>query len=343
MSTHTGTLPRKRHTFDIFGTCATLHAFCHPATKDRVVGDNAITMGFHADRQSIVSAMTPPLETDVNTLEYSWKTNLAYAKRLANVALNKPFFKRLEQGSKPSEYLILDCTAEYFDVSKIGACVIDDGPAKDWLVKGKGAVFQSKESYMQESADEYKKIIKAFCERLLKYYPEKKIIINRVFFKNEYVQDGAIKSMDKKTCLKNEHWNFLLAYHYEQVLSNLPNATVFEMPPKTIVAYNYPFNPPGAVFGIHFEMDFYLNFYEKFYAKIKQDEDAEREQSLLKLNLQLKEAQVTIDCLNHSLERKDAELRNALARVQRYHSMSKDPAISLYRKLRRTLGTWYYS
>jgi len=45
---------------------------------------------------------------------------------------------------------------------------------------------------------------------------------------------------------------------------------------------------------------------------------------------------------NALLEQRERELAETRAREQRYHRMTKDPIITLYRKIRRTLGTWNY-
>jgi hypothetical protein len=301
----------------------------------------------------------------------------------AHINLNKPFFRRLEAGKKPSEYLIIDCVEEYFPIIKVGEAIFDANDEyqyKEYLLE-KGGVEQSKYDYILENSEKYEEKIHAFCNGVLSYYSPRKIIINKVFFKHEYKKDGIIKSMTGDKVLQYKRINFVLSWVYEKLGKYLPDSIIFEQSMGVLLEANHPWNASGQLSGIHFELDFYDDFYKKLRAKIKRDEEDEMSRNASRLALQIKEAGATIEKLNASLQekermlnealaknhnyrqisvripelelqlktreaslaQKEKEFQGALAKIQNYHRMSKDSAISLYRKIRRTLGIWSYS
>jgi hypothetical protein len=427
-------LPRFRHTFDVFGDCPCTDILLVSGLKERVVADGKIIFAQSAIMQSLVSAMSKSLYTDVNSLEIPAAVKDKVRElRIMDENLNKKFFTNIKSGKKHGEYLLLDFSAELFDwwfiegtfVDASVSCVIDT------FLREKNATLVSKLDYIKEHEVEMSRYVWEFCNFCATHWKSNKIILNKIHYITESIQQENNKSpLNEWQLSVYARTNEILDWYYERIERYMPEIHIIQMPPNMKIDEKHPW----GVMGVHYEIGFYENLYSQLCVKMIQDEIAElkehcdsheellvrkqeelvhhaekltllesevamlrdslerrnlecavlsqKEQELIDENANLHEKvskfqeeskeldsrrcavettlaqrkeelaslrkshQQTLaanTALETGLNKKHWQLFNAQQRVARYHKMSKDPLITLYRKIRRTLGTWHHT
>ena len=265
---------QKRHSIDVFGSCPSTDWYALPGMQKIVLNEGKLLIGYRADMQSILSAMSLAVEYFDTELMAELKP---HDRKVADINLNKTFFARLEKGIRPSEYLLMDCSVEVRDIIRINDAFYDSYIfyLPYLLEKYPTLTRIPKLSIFTDNRDWLKMKVREFCERIKKYYQPEKIIINKVFWLDKFVKNDCLCTIPEKHAKWYESSNFFLTWFYQELEENLTGCTVFEMPPNTYLWEAHPWNRNGDMAGVHYEMAFYQDFYRKLREKILHDEEVE--------------------------------------------------------------------
>lgn len=211
----------------IFGSCVSRDVL----EFDRI---KRLDLKTYIARQSIVSAVSPVLECNINDIKLESK----FQREMVYNDFTKQTFERFR--SDGSEYCIIDLIDERFERIK---CKQGENESivtyssllqesryienfeKLYLKKGK---IGDKSYYLDtKKIDSY---LEEFCRRILSIYNSKNIIIHRVTMSNFYISSsGNIKRFDGIILKNNKRINDLLNYMYNYLERNIKDARVISI------------------------------------------------------------------------------------------------------------------
>jgi hypothetical protein len=297
------TLPRNKHTIDCFGSCVSIDWFYAKWLRERIAKDNVILNSRTEYWGSVTNAISKPFPVELETSPIT-KNSTQAQLRAWNTAFNKPFFNALSSGRKPGEYFIFDCCVERFGLFLFdGLRIADFGTGIFETLKSlnrKDILLISKSDYLLTRTREVETVVSDFCNLLLKYYDERKIIINEVFYTTKVILEGKVQPYPPDKVAIWNRANFIIKWYYDEIKRHLPNARVLKMLPNL---------PSGDDDGVHFAGgEFYTHVYESCLRFMKEDEDSALVNVNKKLREELESLKSEMDALKNKGTPKNEEM-----------------------------------
>lgn len=239
---------------DIFGSCVTRDLF--EFDKQRCFKINE-----YIARQAVISSLSKPLYYSKENIHLSSN----FQKKQIESDLNKDIFLKLQNSL--GEYLIIDMIEERFKIAKIDRSYITVSNElnlsrflDNYSFKLYDKDYRHGKVYFRHKA--YKKIISAFCKKILEIYNEDKIIIHEVYLSNRYINKNGVINDFPENCLNDLYiFNQKLVYIYQILKEILPNAFILYLGNQYIASEN---NKWGLA-PMHFQEQYYIEALQKLY------------------------------------------------------------------------------
>ncbi|MCE5219850.1 MAG: DUF6270 domain-containing protein [Clostridium sp.] len=212
-------------------------------------------------RQSIVSAVSPPIKCNVEDINLQSK----FQREMVYNDLAKETFERFKgDGSK---YLMIDLIDERYKILKYNqlgaesvitysASLQESGYLKELDIiprKKKRKIFGGKSYYVyNKKLDWY---LKEFCDRILNIYKSQNIIIHKCKMVDYYINSlGTISKFDINNLSNNKKVNDLLDYMYDYLEANIPNSMVIDICDSFCADENHKW----GLAPMHYEQEYYV-------------------------------------------------------------------------------------
>lgn len=261
---------REPVSISIFGSCTSRDIFEY--------GDRGrFTLGAYVARQSVVSALSKPIDIDENEL----KLNSMFQKKQVINDFQKNTFEALKLAN--SKYLIIDLIDERFALAYFGESVVTVSnelimsgifdkrfkktkisKIKNWKIfkkkkglKGYSFIFNGKllEEYIEE-----------FCRDIKEVFCEENIIIHRAVMVNKYInKEGKIVHFPNYYLWYNRVINEKLNYMYDYFEKFLPKAFVINECENFYADENHKW----GLGPMHYQQEYYEKVLEVIKQKIK--------------------------------------------------------------------------
>jgi len=278
----------------IFGSCVTRDVLEHHAQAEY-----RLTLMSYISRQSLVSAMSPPVSCD----EEDVLLDSPFQRRMVLSDLRKDAFEMLKQDK--SRYMIIDFIDERFDLLRVdksyvtasNECIasgffwhhiqkqksasvwsfISKQPQAllwDWLREKKirgSRVKKQKEMQGQYFVDgkPVRRYVEQFAKMLKARYPEDHIIIHKALMQNEYVdREGIIRQFPTNYLKYNHEINDVLASLYDLAEELLPQAHVVDLNCGTYADERHKW----GLAPMHYQEEYYQRVLEEILRIIHEQE-----------------------------------------------------------------------
>lgn len=247
---------------DVFEIVKQCDGFCADKENEYIVDKYIQSIAF-------VSAMSPRVASELGNrmIEESLSSKKQnFFKKMFRLDVEKNWYEYISEAR--SEWLILDMTPARFKLCKIGDTYLTYDLAVAVAAKcenksegtAMGALLQCE---MIDPSTIDKAVLREtyhrWIERLLKLYPQNRIIVVKAKNTKTYVDQSirSVLSPDLYVEKNSEHENELFSYAYECVLEKLPRAHVID-PPALVIGN--PKHKWGKL-GLHYDDDTYLYMY----------------------------------------------------------------------------------
>lgn len=246
-------------TVDIFGSCVSRDLL-------EVNKEKNFKLGTYVARESIISALSIPVEYDKNDI----KLSSPFQTRMLEMDLKKECLSALEM--QHSQYLIIDLIDERFDLGKVADSYFTisgefieskvlDSVKYDVIKKTEGF-----EKYLDKSIEAY---VEEFCDRILKIYEPQNIILHKAFMVDYYVNsDKKTKKFSFSYLNYNKRVNKVLTRMYECIEQCIPQAIIIDLCEEYCAdeAHKWGLAPK------HYQQEYYIAVMNKIYKQLKNDE-----------------------------------------------------------------------
>lgn len=210
-------------------------------------------------RQSIISAVSPPLQCDIDDINLQSK----FQKDMVYNDFVKETFERFK--SDGSKYLMIDLIDERFKILRYNqsglesiitysASLHESGYlSKLEVIPRERKMFGGKSYYVDNKKLDF--YLEEFCNRILSIYQSQNIIIHKSKMVNYYINTlGSISKFDVNNLINNKRINELLNYMYDYLEASIPNALVIDICDSFCADESHKW----GLAPMHYENNYYL-------------------------------------------------------------------------------------
>lgn len=232
----------------IFGSCVSRDVF-------RLYPSQDIELKSYIARQSVCSAVSNPMQNVIKIEDI--KNPSPFQQRIVYYDLSKKTFDVL--GHDGSTWLIVDLIDERFPLLSVGETIITES---EEFVKSGGLPGAFRILRKFDGANWFvaahciREDIHLFCQRLLKIYDSKHIILHKAYATDKYrSKEGKILPYSSNVLIAGENLNNLLRYMYEIFEKYLPGVKVVDCHDQYIGDARHLW----GLSNVHYEDEYYEN------------------------------------------------------------------------------------